>query len=750
MTERRLRRELGLPAVLMLGITGTIAAEVFVLTGHVAGISGPASVLVLVLAGLLSASFALNYAELATTYPVTGGALTYVQKAYGNGLRAFLVGSLDSLSSAFYAALSAVGFAYSLRIFVPLIPIVPTALVIVLLFTVLNLFGVRTVGKAQLLLGGILLLMLGTYLVGSLAEPQGFRWDRFMPDGKFFVQDGLGANVAAMFATMALIFNAFVGFELIADDAEEVANPSRNIPIALLGSLLAITLIYVAITLVTLGTIPWPQLAGSEMALSDASARFWPGWGPALIGAAGIIATLTSVNTAMLSATREALTLSRLGLWPRFMTRLGRLRVPYMAILSIGGVVALTTIIGLVDTLSYISSAGYLFVMFWSGLAMILLRRQEPGIERPFRVPWFPLTAYVQIGTCVAVVAFAAPVALAFLAGVLVVLTAAYFARGPVERLIARHAEEPAPKRDRIVVAVANPDTADRLVELGAALAERVPGTVLEILTVTVNRRRDLRRAVNRLGEYFRQREKDLLAKLECTLRGRNIPYYMQVRVAKAVSDGIVREVREQGDVQLLIMGWPGLQPPEGLGEHPVTHVLQNALTNIAVLLERGTAKRGSILVPFGGGIHARLALRLAVEMADLRHTKVVALRCLCAGNGDQDPHDELLLAREGIETEFGFVPAHVAIKVATCPSVQQGILDELRSGTYQLVVMGAALARSLQTDLFGRLTDRVAELIPCSVLLVSRHEPAAITWARKRMKEVTETAAANGDARRA
>lgn len=81
MAERRLKRELNLPQVLMLGTAGTIAAEIFVLTGHAAGTAGPASVLVLLLVGLLSSAFALNYAELATTYPVAGGALTYVQVA---------------------------------------------------------------------------------------------------------------------------------------------------------------------------------------------------------------------------------------------------------------------------------------------------------------------------------------------------------------------------------------------------------------------------------------------------------------------------------------------------------------------------------------------------------------------------------------------------------------------------------------------------------------------------------------------
>ena len=130
MTKRRLKRQLGLIQIIMLGTAGTIAAEIFVLTGHAAGMAGPAAVLAVLLAGLLSYSIALNYCEMAVTYPVTGGAMTYVREAWGTNVLSFLVGSFDCLSSTFYAALSAVGFAYSLRVFLPFVPVVPTALAV--------------------------------------------------------------------------------------------------------------------------------------------------------------------------------------------------------------------------------------------------------------------------------------------------------------------------------------------------------------------------------------------------------------------------------------------------------------------------------------------------------------------------------------------------------------------------------------------------------------------------------------------
>ena len=127
MSKRKLKRQLSLGQVVMLGTAGTIGAQIFVLTGHAAGMVGPAAVLALLIGGLLSYSVALNYCELATAYPVTGGAMSYVREAYGTGLLSYLVGTMDCLSSTFYAALSAVGFAYSLQLLIPSLPLVPTA-----------------------------------------------------------------------------------------------------------------------------------------------------------------------------------------------------------------------------------------------------------------------------------------------------------------------------------------------------------------------------------------------------------------------------------------------------------------------------------------------------------------------------------------------------------------------------------------------------------------------------------------------
>lgn len=304
MGQRKLKRQLNLGQVVMLGTAGAIGAEIFVLTGHAAGMVGPAAVLALLLGGLLSYSVALNYCELATAYPVTGGAMSYVREAYGTGLLSYLVGTMDCLSSTFYAALSAVGFAYSLQLLVPGLPLVPAAVATVLIFVGLNLFGVTNVGNLQIVLGAILLAGFAVYVAAGFLHPEGFSWQTL--DAGTSVLAGSSASVALsrILATTALMYTCYVGFEVIADDAEEISNPSRNIPRGILISLTVTLVICVTVSLLTLGVVPWQELAGSETPLTDAAARFMPGWGVLLMIVAGIIATLTTINSAMLKIGR--------------------------------------------------------------------------------------------------------------------------------------------------------------------------------------------------------------------------------------------------------------------------------------------------------------------------------------------------------------------------------------------------------------------------------------------------------------
>ena len=739
MSKRKLKRQLNLAQIVMLGTAGTIGAQIFVLTGEAAALTGPATVFALLVGGLLTYSIAVNYCELATSFPETGGAMTYVREAYGSGLLSFLVGSMDCLSSTFFAALSAMGFAYSLNILFPFLPIVPVAILTIVAFSVLNILGAGNVGNAQILLGVVLLAIFGIYVGIGLLSPDGFRWTTLVPDGKFFIHPDVWTNAAKLLRTIALIYIAYVGFEVIADDAEEAQNPERVLPQGILISLTLVIVINILVVLVALGTIPWSQLAGSKTVLTDTVARFMPGWGIPLMAIGGLIATLTSINTAMLSATREAFTLSRDGAWPKVFSRLSRLRTPFAAIILVGVVSVLITAVGLVDFLSYISSSGYLFVLFWASLAMIRLRKKFPEMHRPFKAPFFPLTAYMAAGTGFLIIAFTEKRALLFGAALLSVLAAAYYIAPMVERWFKARATEATVDENLILIAAANPQTIKSLVHLAAIVAEASEDTYVCMTSVITPAPGDSLENTRQLARHLKPQRESLLTQIIREANAQNVALYTKVRAAPSIAEGILQESEHHRNIRLLLTGWPDALNQQTLGDNPVKIALQKARTNVAVLLDRGLDEVNHILVPVGGGIHSRMAIRLANETAMADIARVTALRLLTEHVEEDEVEDQTLYLAEIIEDALGYVPPNFELRVVQATAVAEGILAEANRQPYDLIVLGASEEWSLDTRLFGTIDDWVAKQAPCSIILCRRYEPIAMAWLRYQVKMIEQ-----------
>jgi amino acid transporter/nucleotide-binding universal stress UspA family protein len=732
MNKRKLKRQLNLVQVVMLGTAGAIGAQIFVLTGHAAGMIGPAFVLAIILGGVLSYSIALNYGELASSFPETGGAMTYVREAWGPNLLTFLVGSLDCLSSTFYAALSAIGFAYSLQIFFPAMPIVPTAIGIILVFVVLNILGVGNIGNIQILLGGTLLFVLLAYIVLGLSLPGGFQWSTFLSGGKFFIYDGGWENFYRLLSTIALAYVAYIGFEVIADDAEEIKNPDRAIPLGILVSLTLLLIIYPMIILVTLGTVSWQELAGSETALTDAVVRFLPQWGPAALGVTGIIATITSLNAAMLSATREAFTLSRDGMWPRFLSRLGRFRTPYAATLVIGLIIIAVASVGLVEFLSYISSSGYLFVLFWSNLTLIRLRKRYPNLHRPFKVPSYPITVYLAIGTCLLIISFTDLRALGFGAGLLGVLTVAYYLSPVVNQIYITHISSVEKNKDRILVPIANPKSGAHLVRMATILARASEDTGICIFNVQNSGPAGEQLSNQRAAPQYTKIPADLMREAQ----KRNVPIYTKSRMADNISLGILDEIEDHHNIKFILMGWPGPLNANTARNNPVKVLLEKAKTNMAVLLSRNPGKIRHILVPIGGGSHSRLALRVAYEIATQENAYITALHIYSKTTEADDIEDELNFLREIVVDELGLIPACLIPCISRAEQVTRGVLQETKRQPYDLLVMGASEEYGSGTRLFGSVDDWIIQHIEhCSVLLIRHHELTPVHWLRRQFK---------------
>ena len=732
MSKRTLKRQLNLIQVIMLGTAGTLGSGIFVLTGLAAGVAGPATVLAIIIGGILSFSIALNYCELATTYPETGGAMTYVREAWGKGLISFLVGSMDSISSTFYTALSAVGFAYSLSVFIPSVPIVPVAIAAILVFALLNIIGVSNVGNAQLIMGAILIFAFAVYIITGFTMPHGFSPHTLFPNGRLFPSTNAVINIGIILRTIALIYAAYVGFEVIADDAEEVKNPSKNIPLAIIISLVIIMLIYTLTVTVALGTLPADQLAGKATALSMTIEKFFPGPGVVIIAIAGMVGALTSINSSMLSATRETFTLSRDGAWPLVLSRLNRVRVPFMAIILIGIISTLITVFGAVDFLSYITSAGYLFVLFLSNLAMIQLRRKYPSLHRPFKVPLFPLTPVIASITCLIIIAFSDWKALAFTAAILGLFTIYYYIRVGIESWREAHKRSLSPGRYRLMVPYQPHNNQNSLMKLGTSLAESQSDTNMCILRVVP---KDLE-AAGRLVADIQKDHQFILEKFIHYAVEKNVPLYSKSVAADTLAEGIIEEIKTDSNVRLLLFDWPVRYTADQLPtRQAIEDVIHSGLVNVGVLYDKGLPELKEILLPVGGGFHSRLAIRLANQLSLMAGGNVDYVHITLPGGNEENYEDRMAFLQEVVLTEIGNIPANATLQVFESDDPAGMIAQKAAELDYDLVIIGSYEGDDPTQELFGNFVAKVRDAAPCSTLVIRQHESQASSWLRRQLK---------------
>lgn len=719
----------------MLGTAGTLGSGIFILTGHAAAVAGPAAILAVIIGGLLSFSIAFNYSELATTYPETGGAMTYVREAWGKGLLAFLVGSMDSISSTFYCALSAVGFAYSLSVFIPGLPIVPVAIAAIMVFIVLNIMGVTNIGNIQLVMGAILVVAFAIYIVAGFVSPNGFSVQILMPEGHLFVSDQLKDNVFIIMRTIALIYALYVGFEVIADDAEEVRNPSKNIPIAIMISLVLIILVYSLASAVALGTTPWQELAGSETALSDTIRKFMPGIGVTIIAFAGMVGALTSVNSSMLSATRETFTLSRDGAWPQILQRLNKARVPFMAIIFIGVVSSMITGIGLVNFLSYITSAGYLFVLFCSNMAMITLRKKYPFIHRPFKVPFFPLTPIVASLTCLIVIIFSELNALLFMGGILLLLAFYYYGRIGYQAWKESHIRSLSPGRWRIIVPFLSTKGLDSTMKIGTVLAEAEKDLNLCMLSILPKTAQVDVEQSDQFLEEFKKRRQYILEKFIHYAVDRNVPLYTKMVADDSLANGIINEIKNDNNVKLLLLKWPDEPKTRITYINTIKKVISDGNVNFGVLYDRGIQSFKNIMVPVGGGYHSRLAIHLANDIATQEKGTVDYFRILPLIENEEKDQDQIAYLQEVVMTELNQIPNNASMQMIHSYSIAEAVIEESYANEYDLIIMGSSEEAENNESIFGKFVDQITEKASCSVLVIRQHETPAASWMRRQVK---------------
>ena len=375
-----LRRELGLLDAFAIGLGAVVGAGIFVVTGVAAGIAGPAMLVGLLLASLAAAANALSSAELAATYPQSGGTYEYGYQVL-SPWAGYVAGWMFLASKTAAAGTVALGLAGYLDAMVPGLPARPVAVGAVLLFTGINYLGIR---KSGLLNRAIIAISVAALLGFVVAGAGSFRATNLRP----FAPAGWRGTLEAA----ALLFFAYTGYARIATLGEEVREPRRTIPRAILLTLGGSALLYFAVATVAVGAVGAEVLARTASPLQVAARAFGTPaavWG---IAVGGVTAMLGVLLSQLLGISRMIFAMARRRDLPAALERVHpRFGVPDRAILLIGGIVAVVAATG---TLRGIAAAASFTILIYYGIAnLAALRMPREAKLYPDAIPVFGIFA---------------------------------------------------------------------------------------------------------------------------------------------------------------------------------------------------------------------------------------------------------------------------------------------------------------------------------------------------------------------
>ncbi len=411
--SKALKRTLTAMDLTLLGIGAIIGTGIFVLTGTAAANqAGPAIVLSYVLAGVACAFAALCYAEFAAMIPISGSAYTYAYATLGE-IFAWMIGwdlileyAVGSMTvavgwSGYFQRILA-GFGAHLPVWMSAAPAAGVegavvnlpAIIIVLLISALLVIGVRESARFNAVMVAVKLAAILFFIVVGAGYVKPANWSPFMPYGF------PGVSLAA-----AVVFFAYIGFDAVSTTAEEAKNPSRDLPIGIIASLIICTLLYLLVAGILTGIIPVVDFKNDAQFLNApvgyALHVINMDWAAGLVSA-GAVAGITSVLLVMLlSQPRIFFAMSRDQLLPPGVSKVHpKFRTPYITTMITGVVVAIVAGFTPINILGEMTSIGTLFAFVVVSVAVIILRRRRPDARRPFKVPGGYIIPVLGVVSC--------------------------------------------------------------------------------------------------------------------------------------------------------------------------------------------------------------------------------------------------------------------------------------------------------------------------------------------------------------
>lgn len=363
-----LTERIGLYGVLALVVGNAISIPIFVLPGPLSSVAGPSVVLAALVAAIPASLVVLYNAQLGSAMPVAGGLYVYISRLTAP-FWGFLVPFTLPIVNWAGLLFTAIGFAEYTQFFFPRAPEDALVYGFLLFVLLINLVGIKTVARAQILFVGLLFLSLLTFIVPGLFAIEPANYTPAFPDGF----GGFGLAIVAL-------YYPYLGFGLVTELGEEIDDPGRTIPVALFIGIGVVSVFYVALIGVLVGVVPVTAIS-EEAAVAVAATEFLPGYLANVVALGAIFAVASTVNTTLLVSSRTVMRAARDGILPSALSRIHpRFQTPYVSILALGvpPLFLAAVIEREVVALSVFIALAVLTAMFFSAIALWNLPREFP------------------------------------------------------------------------------------------------------------------------------------------------------------------------------------------------------------------------------------------------------------------------------------------------------------------------------------------------------------------------------------
>ena len=712
-----LRRDLGVFAVFTIASGTMIGAGIFVLPGPAAEGAGPAAALSFGIAGLIALVATMCAVELATAMPRAGGPYYFTSRAMGP-LVGTVVGFGAWFALIFKGSFALVGLGWYVTEFLA-VPVLGVAVGGGLLLVLVNWIGAEKSGHLQNVIVVGLIGILAVFAGGGIFAADTSLWTPFVTTG-----------VEGVVTTTGLVFISYLGIVKATAVAEEVEDPGTTLPRALFGAVIFVTILYVGVMLIVTGVMSIEDIAASTAPVAHAGGLFLGVLGGAAIAIAGILATTSTANAAILSSSRFPFAMSRDGLvTPKLRHSSPRFGTPARSIWLTGGVMVALVFLFDVEGLAKLGGTFGILVFALLNVTVVLLRSAQPEWYDPsYRVPlspWVPLA-----GAAAALLLIPFMGLLSQLSAILFVLLGIgwYYVQTrtgePVkpeydlrdQLLGAQYRRSIAEKESQvgslttggphIVVETVEGEANPHLLTLMGAFADRFDAD-LDVLTITgVPRHLPLAEADHDVdADWMETIERDLDLEDHAVV-------FDHVRTHGDRTDALLQSVNER--TELVVVDWHDPIRKRHLQESHVDEILRSEFpVRLAVLKHRGTGDIEDIVVATETGPYDRAEVELADAIAAITGATLTLVKAIPEGASEEAETS----GQEYLDELTGILTSPAETELIRTGDVNAALVS--RANEADLLVMGAPSRPDRVREFFGQTTDYVAAETTSSVLVV-------------------------------